>query len=129
MTKEQRNKVFEKYGGRCAYCGCELGRKFQIDHIIPIFRNDTDEDFEKRNTHGQRKLGLVRGSEDLENLNPACPRCNGWKGTMSIETFRNEIAQQVERARKYSCNFRMAEDFKLVAVYKDKKVRFYFEDY
>jgi len=37
MTKRQ--KVYDKFNGRCAYCGCELKAGFHIDHIEPIRRN------------------------------------------------------------------------------------------
>ena len=34
MEKKVRQSVFDKYGGRCAYCGCELDSKWQVDHAI-----------------------------------------------------------------------------------------------
>ena len=37
MTK--REIVYDKFNGRCAYCGCELKAGFHIDHIDPIRRN------------------------------------------------------------------------------------------
>ena len=34
LTKSQRQHVYEKYNGHCAYCGCELDIKdMQVDHI------------------------------------------------------------------------------------------------
>lgn len=40
MTKEERLKVYNKYGGRCAYCGREIEYKdMQVDHIVPKQRN------------------------------------------------------------------------------------------
>ena len=34
-NKTDRKKVLDKYGGHCAYCGCELTLKsMQIDHIV-----------------------------------------------------------------------------------------------
>lgn len=27
-----------KLGGRCAYCGCELGEKWHADHVKPVIR-------------------------------------------------------------------------------------------
>lgn len=124
--RENRQKIFDKYGGRCAYCGCHLGSNFQVDHIVPVFHNDSDEDFERRSTHGKKTKLVVRGSDEESNYNPACIRCNRWKATMSIETFRKEISQQVIRARRESCNFRMAEDFGLIKE-TGVEVKFYFE--
>lgn len=35
MKKADREKIFYKYGGRCAYCGCELTKGWHVDHIEP----------------------------------------------------------------------------------------------
>ena len=128
MTPKDRKSIFDKYGGKCAYCGKEINKKFHVDHIEPIYRNDNDEQFERRATHGDKRTDLKRGVDSIENWNPACPRCNNWKGTMSLETFRSEIAEQVRRARSYSCNFRMAEDFGLIEE-TGIGVEFYFETF
>ncbi len=100
-----RNKVKNKYGGKCAYCGCSLNDKFHIDHLSPKFK------------------GI---DNSFNNLMPACPRCNLWKKSYSLEEFRKQIEMQVVRARKYSKNFRLAEDFELIST-TGKKVVFYFE--
>ena len=47
ISKQQREAVFNKYGGRCAYCGCELTlRTMQVDHIKAVYtsylENDTN---------------------------------------------------------------------------------------
>lgn len=36
LTKSQRAALREKFGGRCAYCGSELGERWHADHIEPI---------------------------------------------------------------------------------------------
>ena len=47
MKKKVRVKVYRKYDGHCAYCGCGLEYKMmQVDHVRPIFRNDTDKSLE-----------------------------------------------------------------------------------
>ena len=53
--------VWDKTGGRCHYCGNALNpfSDFTIDHIIPVARD---------------------GSDELENLIPACRLCNCRKG-------------------------------------------------
>ncbi len=35
MTKTDRQKIFDKYGGKCAYCGCELQKGWHVDHVEP----------------------------------------------------------------------------------------------
>ena len=39
ISKDTREKVYEKYGGHCAYCGCHLEMKdMQIDHVYSVYR-------------------------------------------------------------------------------------------
>ena len=119
MTKNERQIVFDKYGGKCAYCGCELQKGWHIDHIEPAYHNWSDEDV-------KRHLKQERGLNIIENYNPACPRCNRWKGTWSIEQFRNEISLQIERLERDSAPFRMARDYGLINT-ADIEVKFYYE--
>ena len=119
MTKNERRIVFDKYGGKCAYCGCELQKGWHVDHIEPAFHNWSDEDV-------KRHLKQERGLNIIENYNPACPRCNRWKGTWSIEQFRNEISLQLERLERDSAQFRMARDYGLIKT-SEIEVRFYYE--
>lgn len=35
---KKRQIIFDKYNGKCAYCGCELQKLWHIDHIEPIVR-------------------------------------------------------------------------------------------
>ncbi len=118
MNKNIRQQVYDKYNGHCAYCGCELKGKFQVDHIQAHWHNYSD------STANQ--IGLVKGSHEIENLNPACARCNKWKATYSIEQFRQEISLQVKRLNAYSSNYRMAKDYNLISE-NNIEVKFYFE--
>jgi len=72
------------------------------------------------------KYGLKKGSNEIDNLNPACARCNKWKDTMSIETFRNEIQQQLIRLKRDSSNYRIALDFGMIKE-NNEPIVFYFE--
>ena len=119
MTKNERQIVFAKYGGKCAYCGCDLQKGWHVDHIEPAFHNWSDDDI-------KRHLKKDRGENTIENYNPACPRCNRWKGTWSIEQFRNEIYLQLERLERDSASFRMARDYGLLKT-TDIEVKFYYE--
>lgn len=64
--------------------------------------------------------------DNEENKVPSCPPCNLFKSTFSVEGFRREIKEQVERARNSSVNFRTAERFGLIQT-KDEPVVFWFE--
>lgn len=112
-----REVIKSKFGGKCAYCGCELGKKWHVDHVKAVYRN--------RGYDG----GMWKPEHDCEdNKFPACVPCNLFKSVFSIEEFRNEISLQAERARKHSVNFRTAERFGLIEI-KQKPVVFWFEQY
>lgn len=122
MAKQKidRQSVYQKYDGHCAYCGKEITLKqMQVDHIIPLYR--------KYPNHEIEQYGKKRGTHNLDNLNPSCARCNRWKSDFTLEQFRNEISLQVERLRRDSSAFRMAEDFGLIKSMWGSKVVFHFE--
>ena len=81
MTKSQRRQIiFNKYNGNCAYCGIELTKGWTADHIKPK---------------------AAGGSNDLENMNPACKDCNNYKSHSSLETFRTFAKQMVNEKFHY----------------------------
>jgi 5-methylcytosine-specific restriction endonuclease McrA len=108
ITTRKRKEVHGKFGGRCAYCGELITQKaMQVDHVKPVYLN---------------------GSNADDNLFPACFACNNYKLTFSIEELRHQISMQVERARKNSVNFRLAERYGLIEI-TNKPVVFYFEKF
>lgn len=132
LTKIQRSELRAKFGGRCAYCGCELPEKgWHADHIEAVIRElEIDRKAREQGLWRLKQTGKAYKEhlDTLDNLYPACAPCNLFKATYSIEGFRKEIALQVERARSYSVNFRTAERFGLVSKV-DSPVIFYFEKY
>lgn len=121
ISKTIRQQVFNKYGGKCAYCGCELVKGWHVDHNKPIHRywkyrrEQNGRILKDENGNYIKDLFVQHPERDcVDNMMPACRRCNGWKSTYTIEQFRDEISEQTKRARSYSCNFRMAEDFGLI---------------
>jgi len=90
LSKKTREIVRNKYAGKCAYCGVLLGERFQVDHIHPVLRG---------------------GCDLIENLNPACARCNNWKLWHTVEEFRAEINMQVTRMTRDNAGLRLAFDF------------------
>lgn len=115
MAKINRDKIRNLYDGRCAYCGKPLGDVFHIDHVKPIYRGWSENESTPN-----------RGENTEDNMLPACKRCNLWKKTFSVEQFRQEIAAQVERIRRDSPGYRLAEDFGLVST-TGNEVSFWFE--
>ena len=117
--KINRQEVYNKCDGHCAYCGKDITLKqMQVDHKEPLFRNSTDKELEwyKR----------TRGTDEMDNLLPSCARCNRWKSTYTIEEFRKEISLQIQRLNNYSSNYRMVKDYNLIQE-TNNTVVFYYE--
>jgi len=119
IKKEIRKRVYCKYDKRCAYCGIQLEyRQMQVDHIEPHWHSCTEEDC--------KRWGVTKGEHQESNFNPSCARCNRWKGTFSIEAFRNEISLQLVRLKRDSSNYRMALDYGMITE-SNKPIEFWFE--
>lgn len=106
MTKKTRELVYQKYNGRCAYCGCEIALKeMQVDHIIP------------------QRLG---GADSLENYNPSCCICNHYKRATRLETWRTVFLGELIKRIKKIYIVKVAERYGMITFHEwDKK--FYFE--
>lgn len=127
LTKTQREKLRLKFGGKCAYCGCDLLEKgWHADHVEPVLRV-IDFDASSRRLVATGELYHPKNDKE-NNLYPACAPCNLFKTTFSLEQFRKQIAEQVNRARLYSVNFRTAERFGQVKL-TEAPVVFWFEKY
>ncbi|EHI7918180.1 HNH endonuclease [Salmonella enterica] len=132
LTKKQREKLRMKFGGRCAYCGCELPEKgWHADHVQAVLRKSeqcmkaAEKGIFRLKTTGE----VFRPEADCpENIFPSCAPCNLLKTTYSLEMFRKQVSLQVERGRRSSVNFRTAERFGLISVV-NKPVVFWFEQY
>lgn len=71
LTKAERQAVYDKMCGHCAYCGTPITIKdMQADHVIPL------------------KKG---GADEVGNMLPACRSCNHYKSTLTVEQFRDCI--------------------------------------
>lgn len=81
INNKRRTQVFEKYNGRCAYCGVGINAtQFHIDHIQPKCFGGTDE---------------------LDNLNPSCRDCNTYKSNWSLESFRENLKHLLNLKLEY----------------------------
>lgn len=109
MTKQTRQAVYNKYGSHCAYCGKKLEYKdMQVDHIDP-----------------QRYYDDKKKADRMENLNPACRRCNHYKRGNSLGGFRRLLKTLHQRVREiYIC--KVAEDYGIITVNEWDEL-FYFE--
>jgi hypothetical protein len=109
--KLSRAEIHAKYNGRCAYCGREIPLTgFHVDHLTPVYRG---------------MMGWQERDKEAVKM-PSCGRCNRWKSVHSLEQFRAEIEAQIERIRRDSAGFRLAEDFGLIQP-TNSGVTFFFE--
>lgn len=121
-----------KFGGKCAYCGCELPEKgWHADHVEAVHRKlEIDEEAREKGLWKLKQTGeSFRPENDtLENMFPACAPCNLFKSVFDLEEFRRQIAFQTGRALKSSVNFRTAERFGQVQI-TPSPIVFWFEKY
>lgn len=64
-TEAEWLAVVELYGGRCAYCA-KKPKRLTRDHVIPLSRGGTDH---------------------IDNVVPACSKCNIRKRAMTLEEY------------------------------------------
>lgn len=123
--KPDRKKVYDKFGGKCAYCGCELNGKFQVDHVIPqsLFTFFIGNKHKVPTFLSHLTLGQVN---HIDNLFPACCSCNNYKDAYDIERFRAEIGLFRERLNKLSTHYKFSIRYGLIQEI-EKPIVFYFE--
>lgn len=106
IPKDVRKQVYQKCNGHCAYCGCHIEYKdMQVDHVLSVYGHN--------------------GSNDIENLMPACRMCNFYKGVFPLDDFRKRLETLHERLQKPFI-YRLALKYGLIEEHK-KKIEFYFE--
>ena len=147
---KDRQTIFEKYGGKCAYCGCELQKGWHMDHAEPVERkmreagnyyifkstgekvpNEVNDNIDWKDIeHVPSKIvpdGYRKPENDtIENMMPACPSCNINKHSMNIEEFRAFISRFVISLNRDSVQYRIAKKYDLIQE-TGKLVKFYFE--
>lgn len=122
-----RKIVYEKYGGKCAYCGCDLQKGWHIDHLEPLQRTRKIIGFKmlpKRTPIYEDTK--IKENDTLENMMPSCASCNHYKSTMGIEKFRNQIEKLIYQLNERITQYKIAKRYGLVEE-TQKPVKFYFE--
>jgi hypothetical protein len=129
LSKAQREQVRMMFGGRCAYCGCELGDRWHADHIEPVMRR-----YRLQHVEGdpRRSLRFVPTGEvwnesanRIDNFFPACVPCNIDKTVYPLEEWRQVLANRIRTLNNTSC-YRHAKRFGLVQE-TGAAIVFYFE--
>lgn len=110
MSKVPREKIHQKYGGRCAYCGREITQKeMQVDHLIP-----------------QWKAGKIDGVYEENNLMPSCRRCNHYKRGGSLEYYRTMLLEMKRKLIDDTYLGKVAQDYGMFT-WNGWDGRFFFE--
>ncbi|KKM95288.1 hypothetical protein LCGC14_1189640 [marine sediment metagenome] len=113
-----RSTLWNKFHGKCGYCGIDMDRssdplerniQFCIDHIIPVSRG---------------------GVDLMENLMPACRRCNSSKRDRQIEEYRYFAAWMDLAGFVFSKEqIRFLDKTKIILPTPEKDWVFYFENH
>lgn len=114
IAKAVRERVYQKYGGHCAYCGSSiLYQNMQVDHYLPQCKEKFYLKRCKKDVHGE------------ENLMPACRRCNHYKRARTVKQFRELLKTLHERVAAIYI-LKVAIDYGIAEI-KPFDGKFYFE--
>ena len=106
LSKNDRQLVYDKLNGHCAYCGCEIDiQQMQVDHVVPLRKG---------------------GEDSLSNMLPACRSCNHYKSTLTVEQFRQMIEKMPSTLMRDSVTYKNAVRFGIV-IPNPHKIHFFFE--
>lgn len=114
LTQVERQEVYDKCKGHCAYCGCEIAfKEMQVDHVVPM------EYYEVYKVEG-------KDIDTMPNYLPACRSCNHYKSSLMLDRFRFCVERFPQVLMRDSVTYKNAVRFGLVEP-KPHKVEFYFE--
>lgn len=110
-----RQRVWNKSGGLCWYCGTALPEKgWHMDHFLPVVRH------------------LITGVPEYperdceDNLVPACASCNRAKSSMPLESWRKIIKGHIVSLNRDSTQYKIAKRYGLISE-PNIEVKFWFE--
>lgn len=114
-----RKKVFDKFNGHCAYCGCDLElNKFQVDHVQPMRRGDSDNDL--------KYWKIKRGTNDIDNLFPTCRSCNAIKSSRTPDVWKECIKDYPDMLLRDNATFRLLVRIGLITI--NEGFEYYYEN-
>lgn len=127
LSKKKREALRMKFGGRCAYCGCELNTKWQADHVIPVVRESKWVRLDNGSSKCVPTGKMFRPENDTEaNLFPTCSQCNNDKHAASLEEWRARLSDLLGVCQRNHSAYRHALRFGLIQP-TPKPIVFYFE--
>ena len=114
VPKSVRERIHQKYDGRCAYCGRVIAyNRMQVDHYYPQCKARFYARRHKIDVHAET------------NLMPTCRRCNHYKRARTPEQFKDLMRTLHERLEAIYI-VKVAVDFGMVTVQPFDGL-FYFE--
>ena len=155
MKKAERQAIFDKYDGHCAYCGEKLQKGWHVDEIEPVgrlykyipahwknkvtgetSRTDSkayDGDVRNRDWIYEASRSVPDGYKHPENFRldnqmPSCASCNINKHGDSLEGFRQLISGFMKHLNERNVQYKIAKRYGLVSEHI-KPVKFYFEQF
>ena len=131
MRKADRQAIFNKYGGKCAYCGELLVKGWHVDELLPCRRKERIILGHWRGATWVSTKTVPDGYMHPERLHtdnqmPACASCNINKHSMSLEEFRSLIAGFMKHLNEINTQYKIAKRYGLVKE-TGEEVVFYFE--
>lgn len=107
ISPKDRQAIYSKYGGHCAYCGKKIAiKEMQVDHLKPL------------------RLG---GEDEMSNYMPTCRMCNHYKRGNTLEGFRKAIERIPAKLQRDSYIYRVGVQYGNV-ISHTKRITFYFEE-
>ena len=124
ISKKNREIIKQKFGGKCAYCGCELQKGWHVDELYPVQRNYKWNKNKTRYIHD----GTYMNPQNLHinNQMPSCPSCNINKHSMNLEDFRKLIEGFMKHLNERNTQYKIAKRYGLIQE-TIKPIIFYFE--
>lgn len=112
IPKRIRQQVYNKFYGKCAYCGCELEYKdMQVDHLESVYSASVQ----------QKEV-----DDTLDNYMPSCRACNFYKGTMTLKQFRSHLLNTLQDTCRAPFQVKLAMKYGMLT-YHPWDGEFYFE--
>lgn len=94
VSKAERRRVYEMFGGRCAYCGCDLPPRWHVDHVEPVVR------YPEGGFYGNPMVTMHPERHTAGNFMPSCAPCNIDKGSHRVDSWRIALGQKLNALQK-----------------------------
>ena len=119
LSDKEKEGLWGKYDGHCAYCGRVLDAKtWQIDHLVPVLRYPHS----SKMRHPEH--------DTIANMMPSCPACNSDKNNYSTEEWKELLERRLavlkNWAQKHPMAYRKLKNFGILQEIPEK-IEFFFE--